>query len=315
MTYVGRFAPSPTGPLHLGSLATAVASYVHARQAGGRWLLRIDDIDPPREMTGAADAIVGALDSLELHWDGEVLYQSTRLEHYRDVATELLARQQAYFCSCSRKTLREAAEHSAKQDRGPEIGDLGIRYPGHCRQRTSHSSETAIRAYVAEGVVSFDDSLQGAVATDLWALTGDYVIYRKDRLPAYHLAVVVDDSEQGITDVVRGIDLLQATSIHIHLAGVLGIDTRIRYAHIPVLTDAAGHKLSKQQGAEPIDTSEPSRVAGHVLQLLGAEPPADIVGDAPSTLWEWAVENWKLESSLRGRRQIRLPTPAPSRAC
>jgi glutamyl-Q tRNA(Asp) synthetase len=282
MSYVGRFAPSPTGPLHLGSLLAAAASFLHAREAQGRWLVRIEDIDPPREAPGAADEILRTLDAMDLHWDGPVVYQSSRLAHYRSVSEALLRQGLAFRCSCSRKTLRKQGEP----------GELGPPYPGTCRERRAHSGATAVRVRVEPGVISFDDELQGLVRHDLAELVGDYVIYRKDDLPAYHLAVVLDDAEQGITHIVRGRDLLLATCVHRHLQRVVGARSP-QYRHFPVLTDAAGRKLSKQQGAPPVDASRSGDLASEVLRLLGFAPTAEILGASPSSQWLWAVEHWQ----------------------
>ena len=196
MSYVGRFAPSPTGPLHLGSLLTAVASYLHARQTRGEWLVRIEDIDPPREVPGAAAAILRTLEAFELEWDRPVLYQSSRLDAYRAIAEQLLASGSAFRCRCSRSEIRAGNDTPS------------ARYPGTCRTRQVPPGDAAIRVRVDPGLVAVDDGLQGNTEVDLSASSGDYVIVRRDGLPAYHLAVVVDDAEQGVTTVVRGVDLL-----------------------------------------------------------------------------------------------------------
>ena len=213
MSYVGRFAPSPTGPLHVGSLATAVASYLHARQSRGEWLVRIEDIDPPREVPGAADEILRTLEAFELEWDRTVLYQSARLEAYAAAANQLLADGRAFRCRCSRSEIRAAND-----------GESG-RYPGTCRDLRVPRGDAAVRVRVDAGLVIFDDGLQGTIETDLLATLGDYVVVRRDGLPAYHLAVVLDDAEQGVTTIVRGIDLLDSTAAHVHLQGVLDVAT------------------------------------------------------------------------------------------
>jgi glutamyl-Q tRNA(Asp) synthetase len=289
--YVGRFAPSPTGPLHLGSLTTAVASYLHARQADGEWLLRIEDIDPPREVPGARDAILRSLEALELHWDRSVLLQSTRTARYRDVAHALLRRGLAFRCSCTRRQIRAR-------------GGAGGRYPGTCRERSKHRGATGVRVRVEPGACSVDDLLQGVVCSDVCALHGDYLIYRRDGLPAYHLAVVVDDAEAGVTCVVRGSDLLQSTPVHAHLQRLLGYATPAYY-HVPVLTHADGQKLSKQSGAAPIDTSRPGDLAARVLELLGLHPPAELQGAQAGEYWRWASAHWRIQN-LRGCREFAL---------
>ena len=289
MSYVGRFAPSPIGPLHIGSLATAVASYLHARQAHGEWLVRIEDIDPPREVPGAAGSILHCLEALDLEWDRRVLYQSSRQEAYRAAAHRLLSLGRAFRCRCSRSEIRAGAE-------GPSA-----RYPGTCRERSLPAQNTAIRARVEPGLVSVADQLQGTLQIDLGATSGDYVIVRRDGLPAYHLAVVLDDAEQGVTTIVRGVDLLDATAAHVHLQGALALATPLYY-HVPVVVNPQGQKLSKQTGAQPVAAGEPG-VAARVLELLGLDVPHELKAERPSLLWQWALARWNIDS-LRGRHAL-----------
>ncbi len=291
MSYVGRFAPSPTGPLHIGSLVTAVASFLHARQAGGRWLVRIEDIDPPREVAGAADAILRTLEAFGLEWDGPVVYQSSRFELYRAAAQRLLAAHAAFRCDCSRSAIRAGNDAQSS------------RYPGTCRDKGLTGPDTAVRALVAPQVSRFVDGLQGALTADLAATQGDYVIVRRDGLPAYHLAVVVDDAEQLVTSVVRGIDLLDSTPAHLHLQAALGLPSP-SYYHLPVVVNAAGQKLSKQTGAMAVTPNSATAVA--VLELLGAAVPHALRTEGPPALWRWAMENWTLEK-LRARRSLAAP--------
>jgi glutamyl-Q tRNA(Asp) synthetase len=287
VSYVGRFAPSPTGPLHVGSLVTAVASYLHARQAGGEWLVRIEDIDPPREAPGSADQILRTLEAFDLEWDRTVLRQSTRLARFTEVAELLIEEQLAFRCACSRSVIRSAA---------------GVmRYPGTCRAKRLRAPDTAIRALVDVGVIAFTDRLQGVVAAQLDETSGDYVIFRRDGLPAYHLAVVVDDADQGVTSVVRGADLLDSTAAHIHLQRALKLPTPA-YWHLPVVVDHDGQKLSKQTGATPV-TEPNSDMASRVLELLGVLVPPSLRGERPRSLWEWARQNWRIEV-LCGRQVI-----------
>jgi glutamyl-Q tRNA(Asp) synthetase len=288
LSYVGRFAPSPTGPLHLGSLATAVASYLHARQARGRWLVRIEDIDPPREVPGAAAQILRTLEAFELEWDGPVLYQSSRRAAYDAAANQLVDAGRAFRCRCSRSEIRAAND-----------GEPG-RYPGTCRDRQLAPGDAAVRVRVDPGRLLFNDGLQGAVETELAASLGDYVVVRRDGLPAYHLAVVVDDAEQGVTTVVRGVDLLDSTAAHVHLQGALGLMTP-QYYHVPVVVNEHGQKLSKQTGAAAIDVH--AGAAAAVLVLLGLAVPTALARERPGVLWRWAVERWSVES-LRGRRAL-----------
>jgi glutamyl-Q tRNA(Asp) synthetase len=295
--YVGRFAPSPTGPLHLGSLATAVASFLHARQAGGEWLVRIEDIDPPREVAGAADDILRTLDWFGLEWDGAVLYQSSRRAEYGHVADRLLRSGRAFRCDCTRSALRDADEA------------VPGRYPGTCRARGLTSADTAIRVLVSEPTpIGFLDRLQGNQATRLDLASGDYVVVRRDGLPAYHLAVVLDDAAQGVTAIVRGVDLLASTAAHVHLQQVLGLPTPT-YWHLPVVVNADGQKLSKQTGA--LAVARKAGTASEVLHLLGLVVPPELTAAAPRTLWSWAQQHWQIES-LRGQGAIPAPPPSES---
>ena len=288
MGYVGRFAPSPTGPLHLGSLAAAVASYLHARQNDGAWLLRIEDIDPPREVPGASDRILRQLQAFDLEWDRSVLYQSSRLTEYAEAAEGLLAAGLAFRCRCTRSEIRA--------QEGPTA-----RYRGTCRDRSVPPGDAAIRVRVDLGTVTVNDALQGTSECDLAGATGDYVIVRRDALPAYHLAVVLDDAAQGVTTVVRGVDLLESTATHVHLQRVLGLATP-GYYHVPVVVNELGQKLSKQTGAAPIEATQPE-VAVKVLELLGLPVPNAMAGERPRALWRWALEHWSIER-LRGRRDL-----------
>lgn len=296
--YVGRFAPSPTGPLHIGSLATAVASFLHARQNRGEWLVRMEDIDPPREVAGAASAILHALERFELHWDRDVLYQSSRTEAYESAAQDLVAKGLAYRCSCTRAQLRNRQSGKGTSDR----------YPGLCRTRKTHERATAIRVLTSQAPIRFDDILQGRRSYVLELTSGDYVIFRRDGLPAYHLAVVVDDAEQGVTHVVRGVDLLDSTATHVHLQRTLNLATPT-YGHLPVIINNAGQKLSKRTGAKPLDLEQCEVVAFALLTRLGLRPPSELLGERPATLWRWAVSNWDIRG-LAGRAEL----PEPGKA-
>jgi glutamyl-Q tRNA(Asp) synthetase len=292
VSYVGRFAPSPTGPLHLGSLVTAVASFLHARQSRGEWLVRIEDIDPPREVPGAADGILRTLEAFELEWDRSVLYQSTRRAAYEAVADGLIANGRAFRCRCSRSELRATGDGEVR------------RYPGTCRDRHVGAGDAAVRVRVAAGEVTFDDGLQGTVRTDLAGTLGDYVVFRRDGLPAYHLAVVLDDAEQGVTTIVRGIDLLDSTAAHVHLQGVLGLG-QPRYFHLPVVANERGQKLSKQTGAPTVGAYD-AVTAATVLRLLGLVVPPALTRERPRVFWQWALEHWDI-AALRGQRQLAVP--------
>ena len=256
--YIGRFAPSPTGPLHFGSLVTALASYLAARSAGGKWLLRMEDLDKPREQPGTADDILRALDKLGLEWDGPVIYQSTRLERYRAVLDDLARRGFAYPCACTRREL----EDSALAIDGSRI------YPGTCRRGLAPGKTArAVRVRTHGAPIGFADTVQGWLEQRVETEVGDFVLLRADGITAYQLAVVVDDLDQGITDVVRGADLLDSTARQIHLQRLLGARTP-RYAHVPVVVNAAGEKLSKQTGARPLDLSDPQAELARARRFL-----------------------------------------------
>lgn len=280
----GRFAPSPTGPLHFGSLIAALGSFLEARGRGGEWLVRIEDLDRQRTRPGTAGAILQTLDAHALHWDGPVLHQSQRTSAYQDASTRLLEAGLAFPCTCSRRELAAC----------PRGGDGSPIYPGHCRSRPLHPDRpSAIRLRVAEGWVAFDDAVQGERRQCLATEVGDFVIRRADGLFAYQLAVVVDDAAQRITQVVRGADLLESTARQIYLQRLLGLPTP-DYAHLPIALDRGGRKLSKQTGAAPIDRGEPSATLWAALRFLGQRPPPDLRREPPATVLAWALAHWRL---------------------
>ncbi len=293
----GRFAPSPTGPLHFGSLVAAVASYLQAKAHGGRWYVRMEDIDPPREQPGADAAILRALEAYGFEWDGAVAWQSRNAARHRDVVESLLASGQAYPCGCSRKDLE-----------GVPRGPLGAIYPGTCRAGCE-APEAAIRLRTDNEPIVFDDLLQGRQVRRLESESGDFVILRRDGLIAYQLAVVADDFEQGIGQVVRGIDLLESTARHIHLQKLLGYPTPA-YAHVPIVVDAAGRKLGKSTGAAPVPTDEVRPSLLRALNALGQRPPRDLADADLVAIWAWARGHWRLEA-LAGRRQVALGALEP----
>lgn len=289
--YVGRFAPSPTGPLHFGSLVAAVASYLQAKSRNGRWLLRVEDIDPPRAQVGASDAILRALERYEFEWHSDVIFQSeSQCAH--DVALQSLVDQDlAYPCGCSRRDLADAP-------RGP----LGTIYPGTCRKGCD-APETAIRLRTTNTPISFVDGLQGLQTQNLEAESGDFVIRRRDGLIAYHLAVVVNDSLEGITEIVRGIDLMDSTPRQIWLQRLLNYTTP-SYVHIPVITHPNGDKLSKLTGAPAIPMDDPGPILFGALVALQQQPPPTLQRCPLADIWRWAIENWKI-SALEGKTTIR----------
>jgi glutamyl-Q tRNA(Asp) synthetase len=279
---VGRFAPSPTGPLHLGSLATAVASYLDARHAGGQWILRIEDLDVAREVPGAADRILKQLDALGFRWDGAVVFQSERLELYRLALAQLRAQELVYECSCSRR------------DRGG-ADDAGG-YAGTCRMGPVRPGPTATRFRADLAPAGpFHDRLHGLVEVDATA-QGDPIIRRRDGCFAYQLAVVVDDAEQGVTDVVRGDDLLPSTGWQRSLQRALDL-SEPSYAHLPLVCEHDGTKLSKSAHAVAVapEFAAPE-LLWKVLGLLKQQPPAELAGAPPESLWDWACTNWRINA-------------------
>lgn len=290
--YRGRFAPSPTGPLHFGSLVTAVASYLQARANNGEWLVRVEDIDPPREVAGSADQILRSLEAHGLQWDGELIWQSKHLEQYEDALQSLLNEKLAFYCTCTRKQLIATAEH----------GPLGIIYPGTCRHSEQPAlPDRAVRLITAGEQVTVNDLLQEQFTTDFDKEVGDFLLRRGDGLIAYHLAVTVDDAAQGITEIVRGIDLLPSTACQNLLQQRLGLPVPA-YAHIPVAVNEDGQKLSKQTGASALNDAQPVANLWQALSFLGQQPPAELSRAALHELWQWAQSNWSI-LPLRGIKQ------------
>ena len=282
--YRGRFAPSPTGPLHFGSLVAAVGSYLDARSNGGEWLVRMEDVDTPRNVPGAADDILKTLDAFGFEWDGAVLWQSRRLAAYDEALEKLEAAGLAYGCACSRKEIADSASRPAV--------DGGLAYPGTCRNGLPPGrTARAWRLRVGNEQTSFIDRLQGLQVQNLEHDVGDFVLRRADGLYAYQLAVAVDDEFQGISDVVRGADLIASTPRQIWLQRCLGYATP-RYAHLPVATNAAGEKLSKQTRAPAlrIDQAEESLVAA--LNFLGQTTPEGLAQEGLREIWSWALRHW-----------------------
>jgi glutamyl-Q tRNA(Asp) synthetase len=285
-TYVGRFAPSPTGPLHLGSLLAAVGSYLDARSRGGQWLVRIEDLDTGRVVPGCSGEMLRTLEAFGLAWDGTVEYQSARTAHYVRSLAELSARGLTFECSCSRS--------DRPSDRA---------YPGTCRQGPRRTGPTATRLRVPERSVSFEDRAQGSCRFDLESL-GDVIIRRRDGAFAYQLAVVVDDALQGITDVVRGADLLDNTPWQIALQEALGLPTP-RYAHLPLVLEPRRGKLAKSRGALALDPGSAGRQLHQVLTLLCQDPPATLKLESAATVLEWARRHWSLDR-FRGLKEVTL---------
>jgi glutamyl-Q tRNA(Asp) synthetase len=283
--YRGRFAPSPTGPLHFGSLVAAVGSFLEARARGGDWLVRMEDLDPPRVIPGAADDILAVLRACGMEWDGPVVRQSARASAYHAELHRLRERGLVYPCACSRREIADSAVAGAE---GPV-------YPGTCRTGLPAGKRArALRIDTRGAAVAFDDAVQGRIAHELEKDSGDFVLYRADEVYAYQLAVVVDDAEQGITDVVRGADLLGSTPRQIYLQKLLGW-TEPRYAHLPVAVNAAGEKLSKQTFAEPVDAARPLPALVAALSFLGQQPPGELQRGTLKEFWDWALRNWRMD--------------------
>lgn len=293
--YRGRFAPSPTGPLHSGSLVAAVGSYLEAKTRGGEWLVRIEDIDTPRVVPGAADEILRTLEAFGMAWDGSVLYQSKRTDAYRAALEQLQASGATYLCACTR---REIADSGV-------LGIDGPVYPGTCRNglpqgRDLHTVR-ATRVRTRDALVTFDDGVQGRITQDVEHAVGDFIVARADGLTAYQLAVVVDDAAQEITDIVRGADLLDSTPRQIWLQQRLKLAAP-HYAHLPVVLNARGEKLSKQTRAAAIDRNKPLPALINALTFLHQTPPAKLHTSSIHELWAWALQNWRLASipAVRG---------------
>lgn len=292
--YRGRFAPSPTGPLHFGSLVAAVGSYLDAKSQRGIWLVRMEDLDIPRCVAGAADHILHTLTLFGLISDEPVLYQSERTAAYETALLHLQKVNAVYPCDCSRKAIAEIAR----------VGIEGTIYPGTCRHRLSAQSEHSASRVRTDQLakIRFEDRLQGNIHQQIEVEIGDFVVKRADGLFAYQLAVVVDDAFQGITDVVRGCDLLTSTARQIALQNLLNLPTP-RYAHLPIAVNAAGEKLSKQTLANPVDTAHPVETLYQVLQFLQQHPPENLRQQSLNALWRWAIENWRIEK-LIGLRSL-----------
>lgn len=273
----GRFAPSPTGPLHIGSLVAAVGSWLFARSAGGRWLVRMEDLDRPRVVPGSDQEILGALQKYGLDWDGDVVYQSQRTALYEDALARLRSGGAVFDCACSRAELQRAASAPAQSE---------LTYPGTCRDGLPPGRVArAVRFRAPQGVIAFDDLIRGRVEEDVARNTGDFVLKRADGVFAYQLAVVVDDEEQGVTQVVRGGDLLSSTARQIALQRALGFSTP-QYAHVPLVLDEEGAKLGKRTGALPLDMLDEKRVAETLRQALRH------LGSEAETLEE-ALKQWR----------------------
>ncbi len=290
----GRFAPTPSGPLHFGSLVAALASYCQARAGGREWLLRIEDVDTPRVVEGSETQILLALEAFGFDWDGPVLRQSDRFDRYREALEQLRLQGDVFACECSRRSLRE---------QGVASGVLGQIYPGNCRLKQLSETGHSMRMNTAgSGSVEFHDAVYGQFALDLEREVGDFVLRRRDGVYAYHLAVVIDDEQQEVDEIVRGADLLENTCLHIHLQRRLGLRTPA-YLHIPLVNNADGAKLSKQTGALALDFDQAPSLLSAALRHLGQQPPLELKQGQAREVLAWAVANWRTE---------RIPAQRPS---
>ncbi|KMN12184.1 glutamyl-Q tRNA(Asp) ligase [Pseudomonas weihenstephanensis] len=274
-SYIGRFAPTPSGHLHFGSLVAALASYLDARSMGGRWLLRMEDLDPPREMPGAQTAILQALERYGFEWDGTLIRQSERHEAYAQVVDKLFSQGLAYACTCSRKQLE---------------GYNGI-YPGFCRNAGHPMENAAIRLRVPELHYAFTDRVQGMYGQHVGREVGDFIIRRRDGLYAYQLAVVLDDGAQGVTDIVRGADLLDSTPRQLYLQELLGL-SQPRYLHVPLIVQPDGHKLGKSYRSPPLTPEQATPLLLRALRALGQTTDDSLAHASPREVLDWGIAHW-----------------------
>ena len=286
--YKGRFAPSPTGPVHFGTLIAAVASYLQAKINNGAWLIRIEDVDTTRKVKGADAEILHTLEAFGFQWHGEIIYQSGQTQHYQQALDKLIAQSRIFPCTCSRKQL--AATNS----------DV---YPGTCRHRQlPENEEHSLRLLVDDINIEFTDAVMAKQSQNLQRQCGDFVVRRRDGLFAYQLAVVVDDALQGITEVVRGTDLLDSTARQIYLQRLLHYPTP-DYCHLPLATDTSGNKISKSEGGAKVELADKETLLIRTLAFLGQRPPAHLSGCHSDDIWDWAETNWNL-ASVPGKHAI-----------
>lgn len=285
--YIGRFAPTPSGPLHIGSIIAALGSYLQARHNQGKWLVRIEDIDQSRAIPGADKLILKQLERLGLFWDETVVYQSQRLDLYQAALDKLKLLKCVFPCACSRKDLSD------------------MPYPGTCREGIkSGNVSRSIRIRTNNKPVGINDQLQGHYSHSLESEVGDFIIKRADGFFAYHLAVVVDDTRQNITDIVRGIDLLDSTPRQVYLQKQLEVDTP-SYLHLPIAIDETGKKISKANKAESVNANNPSKTLFNALKFLGQTPPGDAIDSDVESLLNWSIQNWDV-NLLPKQKEIKI---------
>ena len=293
---VGRFAPSPTGPLHFGTLVAALGSYLLATHCGGRWLLRIEDLDPPRVVDGAADEMLRLLEQLGFEWDGEVVYQSCRSERYRQILEQLRSQGQVFDCNCTRREILASAPHP---------GEEGVVYSGTCRDgMKGHRKEYAVRLRVTDEIIRYHDGIFAEQSQNLEKDVGDFVLHRSDGLFAYQLAVVVDDIDSGVTQVVRGADLLSSTPRQIYLYHCLN-ETVPEYYHLPLVFGENGKKLSKRNGDfGAVTVGNGTQMLWRALDFLGQNPPEALAATIPSELLCWGRNNFSAATIAAKNRQV-----------
>ena len=278
--YKGRFAPSPTGPVHYGTLIAAVGSYLQAKKNNGEWLIRMEDVDTTRKIEGSDVDILNTLEAFGFEWHGEIIYQSKQTELYEQALEQLISQSMVFPCLCSRKQLAES---------NSEI------YPGNCRGRhLPEKNEHALRVVAKNITIKFNDAVMAKQSQNIEQQCGDFVIKRRDGLFAYQLAVVVDDALQGISEIVRGADLLDCTPRQIYLQQLLNYPTPA-YCHLPLAVDSAGNKISKSEGASKINIKLKEKQLVCVLDFLGQQPPVDLAESNIKDIWVWAIKHWQIK--------------------
>ena len=287
-TYKGRFAPSPTGAVHFGTLLAAVGSYLQAKKNHGEWIIRMEDVDLTRKVEGADTDILHTLEAFGFEWQGEVLYQSKQNEHYENALQQLIEQSLVFPCLCTRKKLAQSSS------------DI---YPGSCRQRPlPEENEHALRLIAHDIDITFYDAIMGRQSQNMAQQCGDFIIKRRDGLFAYQLAVVVDDAMQGITEIVRGADLLDSTPRQIYLQQLLGYHTPT-YCHLPLAVDADGNKISKSEGAAKVDVKNREKQLCEVLKFLNQKPHSDLSDCSLNEIWQWAIDNWAIDQVTAAKNQ------------
>jgi glutamyl-Q tRNA(Asp) synthetase len=287
-SYRGRFAPSPSGLLHFGSLVTALASYLDAKHNDGTWLVRIEDIDPPREQKGAASHILKTLEAYGMFWDEEVLYQSQQTALYNDVLHHLAEQTLSYRCNCTRATIKA----------------LGGVYQSHCKDLAIADKHSSIRLVNSIATHQYTDIIQGEVTCNPMLAAEDFIIHRKDGLFAYQLAVVIDDIHQGISHIIRGCDLLEPTARQLSFFKIIKAQ-RAQYGHVPLVVTQEGYKLSKQNKAPVINIKKPQHSIIQALDFLGQSPPQELVSYSVEEMMQWAITNWSI-NKIAKKTQIMI---------